>query len=132
MANQVLKDELTLDPLARGYAGMNDAQVVADLNRAIQDNWVMLLSSDIFEAIDVNEFMALSPAQQSRIDRILGLGTEIRTAPSSHARAELLDVFTPGSATITSLIAIANQKISRATELGLGHVREGHVMEGRL
>lgn len=130
--DETLKAEITNDPLGRGYAGMTDAQVAADLNTVNRDNWVPLSSSQIFESIDAAEFVALTPAQQARVDRILGLGSGIQTTPGSQARSELIAVFGGGSTTITTLASIANQQISRAQELGLGVVREGHVTEARL
>lgn len=131
MSLRALVREITADPLGRGYAGMSDAEVVADLQTVYRDNWSALSSSQVFESIDIAEFQSLSAAEQVRVDRILGLGDDIQTAPDTQARAELLAVFSAGSATIAALIVLANPGQSRAQELGLGRVREGHVALAR-
>jgi hypothetical protein len=127
-----LADELNTDPLARGYSGMTDAQAADDLNIVNRANWVDLTSSQIFETISASEFQSLNQVGQGRVDRILGLGADIKTAPGSQARNELIAVFGGGSATITSLATVANQQRSRADELGLGFIFEGHVANARL
>lgn len=38
MSLQVLKDELTADPLGRGYSGMTDAEAADDLNTAYRES----------------------------------------------------------------------------------------------
>jgi len=125
---QILTDELNNDPLGRGYAGMSDADVVDSLNTADRDNWVELLSAEVFEVTDRSEFIALSSGNKDRVDRIFSLGSAIPSKPGSNARAELIAVFGSTSVTIQNLASIANQPISRAQELGLG----GWVTEGRV
>ncbi len=131
-----LTSELTTDPLGRGYSGMSDAAVLADLNTAYRDNWVPVSGAEMFEALNATEFTALSPGDRARVDRILSLSIGstggIATAPGSQARAEMISVFGGGSATITALAAIANQQITRAAELGLaGWVTVGRIATAR-
>ena len=124
-----IKNELDSNP---GVYGALDDQTVADtLNIINIDNWVNLSSAEIFETIDISEFNALSAGDQGRVDRILGLEIGIRTAPGSKSRSELISVFGTGSVTITSLAGIANQQISRATQIGIPAVRVGWVTEAR-
>lgn len=121
MANfQILADELSADPLTRGYSGMTDDQARDDLNSSYRDLWTELSSADIFEAIDITEFQALTAAQQTRVDRILGLGDGIRTIPGSQARSEMVTVFGGGSTTISNLVAIAQRSQTRNRELAWG------------
>lgn len=127
----ILKTEIDTDPLTRGYAGMSDQQVADSLNTANRDNWVSLSASQIFEAIDRSEFTALSAGDQGRIDRILGLGSGIQTAPGSQARDEMIAVFGGGSTTISNLLAVANPMQTRGQELGIGIIRVGQVTEAR-
>ena len=126
-----LKTEIDTDPLARVYSGMDDAAVAVDMNTAYRDNWIPLTSSQIFEVIDATEFQGLSVGDQSRVDRVLGLGVDVQTVPGSQARAELIAVFGAGSTTIGSLATLANPQQSRASELGIGFVKEGHVQQAR-
>ena len=126
-----LSAELTNDPLVRGYAAMTDAQVVADGYLPLYDEWLPLTSSDIFEAIDAAEFAALTAANRARVDRILGLGIDIKTAPGSQARNELVSVFGSGSATIANLVAVARRQIGRFDQLGLPQVYEVDITDVR-
>ena len=121
--------ELVNDPLGRGYAGMTDQQQLDDLKDPRRDNWVSLSASQIFEAIDAAEFIGLAPAKKARVDRILGLGAEIQTAPGSQARAELISIFGGSSTSITNLVAIANQRVSRTTEMGWPPITLGNLQE---
>lgn len=119
---QILKNEVSTDPLALGYAAMTDAEIAERLRLEDRPLWADLSSSQIFESIVPSEFAVLLATAQARVDRILGLGDGIKTGPGSNARAELLDIFGVGSQTIANLVAIAQQTQSRARELGLGRV----------
>jgi len=127
----VLRTELDTDPLARGYAAMTAQQVADSLNRKDRDRWVDMRSADIFEAIVLSEFTALSTANKGRVDRILNLGDGIRTGPTSQARSELVSVFGAGSTTIANLAAIANQKRTRGEEIGFGEVSVSDVVRAK-
>lgn len=127
----VLKAEIDGDPLVRGYAGMTNQQIADDINTAYRDNWRPISSSQLFEAIDSTEFVALSDANKSRVDRLLGLGENIQTAPGSKSRAELVAVFGGGSQTAANLLPIANPGQTRGQELGIGFVRVGQVAEAK-
>ena len=108
-----------------------DAEVAAALNLADQDNWVPLSSAAIFEAIDAGEFTALDAGKKARVDRVLGLGEGIATAPGSKASTEMVNIFGGDSKTITKLKAIANQKVSLRVANGLGMVYAAEVMRSR-
>lgn len=130
---QVLRDEISNDPLARGYATMSDAEI-ADSLREILDRTIerpTLSASEIFEAIDENEYDALSAGQKQKLGVLLGLGDLIQIGTGSRARGWLLSMFPPGTATRVSLIALATLQSSRAEELGLGRVLTGDVMEAK-
>ena len=127
-AFHILQTEVLTDPLGRGYAAMSDQEVVDDMQIVNRDNWIDLSSSQVFEATDRAEFIALSSANQARVDRIYGLGNAIKSVPGSMSRTELIAVFGVGSLTIANLAAIANQQINRASELGIG----GYVTAGRV
>ena len=128
----ILKNEIDIDPLARGYAGMSDDQLVTNLNTKNRDFWVTLTSAQIYALIDLTELAALSTADQKRVDRILSLAGEIPTAPGTNARAEFIDVFGGESTTISTLAVVANVPLSRATELNLGQIRNPNLGRMRI
>ena len=120
---QDLKNELTNDPLVRGYSGMTDAQAAASLltkNRPF--NKLSLNASEIFEAIDLAEYSALSAAEKGRVDVVLGLGDQVFIGPTSKARAFLAGAFGANTATRTALLASAAGTISRSQEIFGGDI----------
>lgn len=127
-----LQSELLTDPLARGYAGMTDIEAADNLNVADRTvNRSTLSGSEIFEAIDLTEWKGLSADAQARVRTVLELGDSIQVGPTTKARAFLLDAFGAGTTTRTNLVALVQQTVSRADELGLGFVRPGDVQFAR-
>lgn len=126
----VLTDELTNDPLTRGYSGMTDAAAATDLNTAYRErNRGELSGTVIFNAITKSEFNALATADQQRVWNILHLGT---INPFGLEADLFVDLFGGGSGTIAALQAIRKEPISHGGELGIGVVRAGNVQEARL
>lgn len=125
--------ELADDPLGRGYAAMSDAQVAESINtpdRTVER--ATMRAADIFEAVVLSEYNALTAARKAQVDRVLNLaGDDIPIGPTSKARAFLLDAFVAGSVTRTNLAAAAQQTVSRAVELGLGSVSHEMIAEAR-
>ena len=117
---EILKAELTTDPLVRGYSGMTDQQVADDMNTKYRTrNLETLSGSIIFEAIDETEYIALNAAAKERLGLIIGLGDSIQIGPSSRTRTWLLNMFGAGTNTRTNLVAAVQQSITRADELGI-------------
>ena len=117
-----LQAERTNDPLTRGYSGMADAAFLISITAEDRDNPRITMSAgEIFEQVDAAEFNALNTGNKARVDRVLGLGAEIIVGPgnSHQAVSELVATFGGGSATLTSLAALRDQKFSRAEEIGL-------------
>ena len=132
MDSIVLWEEISTDPLARGYAAMADAEVAADMNLLYRTLVRGTLSSaDIYEQIDVAEFQGKSDAQKVYVRDLLGLGDNVQVGPASKARTVLIAIFGGTSVTISALAAILQVPISRATELGLAIVKPGHVQVAR-
>lgn len=129
MANYVnLKNEVTNDPLARGYASMTDAQVAADLNTAYRTRERTSLSgSEIFNSIVPAEFAALADSQKQFVRDVFSLGDSVNVSTGTNARAVLLDAFGAGSTTRTNLAALVLESISRAQELELWTITEQDV-----
>lgn len=121
----ILKDEITNDPLVRGYSGMSNIEIANDLNTTYRSqNKTILSSSEIANAMDVTEFTALAAGDRDEIWNWLSLG---QLNPFGIEATRFTTIFSGGSATIAALGAIRIQAITRAQELKLGTVREGHV-----
>jgi len=132
MDSQALWNEISADPLARGYATMTDVEVAIDMNTVYRTRTRSTLSSaEIYERINVAEFQSKTDAAKVYVRDILGLGQDVQVGPDSKARAVLLAVFGAQSATIQALAAALLVPISRAEELGLGTVKPGHVQDAR-
>ena len=129
---QALKTELTTDPLGRGYAGMTNTQVVTSLrtaNRTVERRSVS--GSQIYNAIVPSEFSALLATQQQLVRDVFGLGDTIDVRTGTNVRAVMLAAFGAGTTTRANLIALVQETVSRAAEIGLGDVREGDVARAR-
>ncbi len=174
MANQVLKDELTLDPLARGYAGMTDADAADNLNLVNRDapanpsailDYTMqteFRNASIYGRVALVAALEADPATGDYGNAQTGpaaatVAIDVRQAASARAFIRLTsdavgaistpltntqltnlltELDTNNSACMSisqrdAIIALSQNQQSRATELGLGRVREGHVMEAR-
>jgi hypothetical protein len=124
-----LKDELILDPLLIGYDGMSDAEVVVSLDGLTRSrNRDSMTGSELLNNVDHGEWNALSADQQRLVWDIVHMGT---IDPFGVEETLLKGVFGIPSVTITALALARVEAISRATELGLGHVREGDVQRAR-
>lgn len=128
-----LCEELTLDPLGRGYVGMTDEQATVDLNTAYRTRQRTTMSAgEIMEAIDSTEFTALSAANKARVDRVLSLGAEIIIGPgNNHNAVQELLVFGNASNTVANLVALRTIAITRAAELGISRPKVGQVEDAR-
>jgi len=127
----ILHSELTNDPLARGYAGMTDAQAAASLNTANRATTRTIIPAwEIIGATVPSEWTALSAAEKQRYQTITGAG-EV-DASNQNVRNAFLAMFAGGTATRTALAALQNgPNVSRATELGLPFVGAHHVAAAR-
>ena len=128
----VLSDELTNDPLALGYSGMDAitaaAKIMAtDTGRTV--NITSLTGTQVINAIDKTEFNALTAVKQTKVWNVLHLGN---INPFGIEADLFIDAFGGGSTTITALQSIRKKTVSRAAELGLSRIRQGEVEEARL
>jgi len=142
-----LKNEIMNDPLGRGYAGMNDAQVAVSLNtvdREIDENvnlrdlivyllknnkWLGIKSEAASNALGVQKeceaFMVIMD-NPNFVDLDL-TDAVVKTMLSNIKTAGLLD-----AADQAAILAMGKKAVSRAEELGLPIVREGHVQSVRV
>ncbi len=125
---EILRTELTTDPLVRGYAGMTTAQKITSLNAVDRTLAVdTVTGAEIYNAVNQAEFDALSAVEMAQVDRITALGDEISVADSGRARNTLLSLFAGGTTTRTNLAALKTRAVSRAVELGIGIVGVGFI-----
>lgn len=128
-----LADEINTDPLGRGYSGMTDEEVTADLNTVYRTITIGLLDgAEVYEAIDVTEYQALTSENKAEVWNIVHLGPSIAVGVGTKARSRFISLFGGGSTTMGNLLARVTKNVSRAEELGLGRVvLEGHVTKAR-
>jgi hypothetical protein len=126
---KVVKEEITTDPLARGYASMTDEEVLADGHSKYRErNKSSLTGSEVTNAVDVTEFNALTSEQEQRFWNVVGISV---LNPFGVESTILTNIFGAGSATIIALIALRKESISRFQELGVPGVKLGHIQEAR-
>lgn len=132
MANlALLKAEIALDPLGRGYSGMSDLQIAESLMDVIDQtrDKVSMSASEVFNAIDKAQWDGLTDAQRLKIMDILHMGT---VNPFGLEQSIFVGVFGGGSATILALAVARVENVSQAVKLGLGNVREGSVAQAKV
>lgn len=126
----ILHDELSTDPLTRGYSTMTDAEAADDLNTVYRTRTVERLDqADVYNAVVMAEFTALSAEGRREVWDIVQVGgaSGLWVRPGDTARERFIALFGAGSDTIQALAALLTEDISRAQELGLGTVKPGHV-----
>ena len=116
-----LCDEITIDPLGRGYSGMTPDQIITDLWTAYRSRWKECVQgADLLDAIEAPDWVAITDNERDRVLLILGLGC---MDPQKNVRTLLIGIFGSGSQTISNMAAAAQDAITRGDELGLGKVR---------
>ena len=126
-----LKAELTDDPLGRGYSGMSDVDAATSLNEVnLFRNRTTMSGSEVLNAVDVGEWIALPDADRQIVWDIVHLG---EVNPFGVEATLMLSIFSAAeSPTIAALIAARKESVSRAVELGLGYVYPGDVENARM
>jgi len=126
-----LKDEITTDPLGRGYFGMTDQQVADDLNTSYRSrNRDLMPATEVLNAIDITEFNLLTDVQEEQFWRLMAIGD---LNPFGVEATIMIALFGGGSTTITTLQALRVESITRAVELpGVeAPAKVGHVEAAR-
>ena len=112
-----LCEEITLDPLTRGYSSMTDEQLSIDLNTVYRTRYRQTMTaSEVANQINKAEFDALSIADEALIWNVLHLGV---LDPFGIEATIFISAFGGGSTTISNLQTARLDNISRATELGV-------------
>jgi hypothetical protein len=123
-----IENEITIDPLARGYAAMTNLEVLQDMsikNRV--RNKTSLTGSEVLNAIPKADLFALPTVELQRMWNVVHLGN---VNPFGIEADILIDIFGAGSATITTLAAIRKEIVSRAVELGI-ILKKGYIEQAR-
>jgi len=127
----ILKTEITTDPLGRGYSGMTDEQVAVSLNTVDRERNLASITGDIaFSATDGAEFAALSATKQQLWLAFCGRETINPFGTSNVAFVQW--IFGAGSTTVSNLANVRKEPVSRGNELGIGLVRPGDVNQARI
>lgn len=126
---QDLKDELTNDPLARGYSGMGDEAAADSLNAPDrQPNRETLDAGLLVASIVRSEYAALQAAEKDYL-RLIAMAQSLPLTAT--VKAELAAIFGQGTTTRANLLALLKRTGSRAEELGLGRVTPSDVAKAK-
>ena len=132
---QVIWDEIKVNNPAP-YLGQTNAQIANLINTTLMpaaDLVTTLSASQIFEAIDTNEYTALNADHKEKVRMVLSLGDVIQIGPGSKARAFLLAAFGSGTATRAALTTMVQRQKTRREFLNLPEpVLEAHVHAARV
>lgn len=129
----VLWNEISYDPVGKGYATMTDAEIASAINAYTEElDRTSITSAELWENTGLAEYKVLSTAERQAYGVLIGLIT-IDISPGSNARVALVALFPAGSATRDNLIALAQTPVmtSRAAILGLAVVKPGHVAKAK-
>lgn len=126
-ANTVLCDELTNDPLGRGYAAKTTEQKTSDINTKYRVKWKKCVDGVILrDQIEEVDWVAIgTDAQRDRLISVL----DGCVNPQGFARFRVVEILGAGSQSLSNMAAVAQNSISRAAELGLGKVRASDVLK---
>jgi hypothetical protein len=151
-----LREELTNDPLERGYSGMSDAEAAADLNTKYRTRIRHISSAELltwagggandttgvrsrYERIEANgdeseqSSRAVRGACKAAVKMVERSDTYLDFDNAAHAA--MVDGLVAGNVLTSDekdeLIAMGTESISRAAELGIGNVLPGYVTKAR-
>ena len=144
---ETLCEELKTDPLQLGYALMSDAEVAEVLNKRMRTRPVMRFCNlrtvaavlDDVEYTTVKAVLATAAQYSERVKdmlHFLSLPCDEQGStggldfghPATRAFIQSLPI---SESVKQKLLALGEQRCSRAEELGLGTVTEGHVQSAR-
>ena len=124
-----LIDEITNDPLTRGYAGMTDLDIAQSLNAADREvNRTSISGSELLGLADSTEYSNLTDIQRDNWLALCGVDS---INPSGSAVQLVVSIWAGNPLTVAALQSARVELISRAQELGLGLINEGDVNHAR-
>jgi hypothetical protein len=104
----VLRAEITTDPLARGYAGMSNIAIATSLNtanRSVAVQRALLAPTDILNAIVPADLASLTQIQTSQLSMLLS-GSLVDVSVGSAVRAAIRALFAGKTTTLSQLNAL--------------------------
>jgi len=120
-----LQDELALP----AYSGLSDGDATALLNdEVISRHRATISGNELLEAQDPTEFIALSDAKKAQWLALCSMNV---VDPYGAAADIGMDIWGGGTTTVSNVVAIRDEDISRAQQLGLGIVTLGQVTATR-
>lgn len=126
MNYQLLRDEIDIDPLARGYSGMDNQQVADDINTIYRErNRDRMSATEVLNTVDTTEWDALTADNQRKAWDVLHMGSELN--PFGNEAQIFISIFGGGSQTIADLAIARKEDISRGVEIGVSSVRASDV-----
>ena len=133
MNYQILKDEITNDPLSRVYSGMTNIEVANDLNSIYRvRNRTIMTGAEIWAQTVASEYNALSElADLNEKHKWISFCGILEHDPFGNSAQFVIDIFGAGSTTVSNLASSRVEAISRSTELGFSCIREGDVEHAR-
>ncbi len=124
-ANTELCEEIALDPLGRGYAGMSPEQAHADIQTKYRTRWLPCVEGNLLRD-QITESDWVSIATDAQRDRLINVLVGCAN-PQGFARSRVVEILGAGQS-LSNMAAIATEDISRVTELELGRVRVGDIV----
>lgn len=122
MPSRILDNEITNDPLGRGYAAMTDQQLLTSLNTADRNrNRTSVTGREIRDRVVNTEYDALSDVKK---EQFLALTAAENLDPFGLAANVIKGIFGVGSTTLSNLAVARTELISRGQEIGWGLVKE--------
>lgn len=113
----MLKDEIQIDPLNRGYSAMNKEEIVISMNTPNRPrNKTSMTGREVMDQIDETEYNGLSDTLKGQF---LALVSGDSLDPFGFAKNVIVGIFSGSSNTVSNLQAAREEQISRAQELGL-------------
>jgi len=127
---RILYDELSGDPLGRGYAAMSDQEAADDLNTAYRTRTRDRVETwEVIEATVPSEYAALSDAEKQRYQTFVAAGT--LNPSGTNTRDAFGAMFGGGTTTRANLLAMASESVSRAVELDVPNITVAQVASAR-
>ena len=119
MDYQILANEITNDPLIRGYSGMTDQQITDDMNTVYRTrNRTSMSGSEIWAQTVSSEYNALSElADNNEKHKWISFCGIWEHDPYGSSAQFVIDIFGISSDTVSNLAASRVEDISRAVEL---------------
>jgi len=127
MDYQVLYDEITQDPLSRGYSGMTNAEIAVDINTEYRTRVCDSMSGDeVFQQTDSVEFSGLADANKQAM--WVSFCSRFVIDPGAESNVSFVKwIFGTGSQTVANLASARQETCSRGAELEIGTASENDV-----